>query len=449
MALLKYFKKTLPTAKDTEIGELATKEANAAVSKVLQEAAQPQSTVSHKRKHTVFSPEQRAVIGQYAAEHSNIATVKKFKADFEHGLGESTVRSFKKKYLEELKKSKERISDGEVPRVTEITTKPRGSPLLLGKFDGDVQIVTAKNQNLLLKYGGHIELNRPWAVSLLQRMGFVRRLGSTQTKAILSCEQISKSKHTYLTQVIGMVKAHDIPPNLVINWDQAGVKLVPLQNWTMEEKGSSRIEVAGINDKRQITLTLAGSLSGELLPLQLLYQGKTERSHPKYTFPPEFDVWHTPNHWANEETTLRFITHIIILYLQGVRNRNNTPDQGALVIFDVFKGHMGEAVQTLLKENKIFRVVVPSNCTDLFQPLDLSVNKPFKDKLRRGFSEWYAQEVAKQLTDNVQPDAVHIDMRMSIVKKLSCRWIMSAYNHIHSSPEIVRNGFKKQVLPMQ
>ena len=35
---------------------------------------------------------------------------------------------------------------------------------------------------------------------------------------------------------------------------------------------------------------------------------------------------------------------------------------------------------------------VPNNCTDLFQQLNLSVNKPFKDKLRTTFSEWYAQE---------------------------------------------------------
>lgn len=245
-------------------------------------------------------------------------------------------------------------------------------------------------------------------------MGFVQRRGSTRTKAKLSDQQISQMKHTYLTQV---VKVHKIPPELVINWDQAGVKLIPSQNWTMEQQESSRMEIAGINDKRQITLTLAGSMSGEFLPLQLLYQGKTTRCHPQYSYPSGFDVWHTPNHWANEETTMRFINNIILPY---VKAKNDTPDQGALVIFDVFKGH-----------------------TDLFQPLDLSVNKPFKDKLRRGFSEWYTKEVAKQLQRGKQPDEIHIDTRMSVAKELSCKWIMSGYDHIHSSPKIVQNGFKK------
>ena len=104
---------------------------------------------------------------------------------------------------------------------------------------------------------------------------------------------------------------------------------------------------------------------------------------------------------------------------------------------------MCPAVQTLLEESHIFRVIVPTNCTDLLQPLDLSVNKPFKDKLRRGFSEWYTQEVAKQLQDGKQRDEIHIDTLMSVVKQLSCMWIMSGYDHMRSSPEIIRNGFKK------
>ena len=196
-------------------------------------------------------------------------------------------------------------------------------------------------------------------------------------EAKLSDQQVSQVKHTYLSQVSGMVNVHKIPSELVINWDQAGVNLIPSQNWTMEQQGSSRVEIAGINDKRQITLTLAGSMSGEL-PIQLLHQGKTTR-HPQYSYPPEFDVWHTPNHCAKEETTIRFINNVILPYVKAIRAKNNTPDQGALVIFDVFKGHTGEVVQTLLEENRIFSVTVPNNCTDLFQPLDLSVNKLFKD----------------------------------------------------------------------
>jgi len=41
----------------------------------------------------------------------------------------------------------------------------------------------------------------------------------------------------------------DIPPDLIIDWDQTAVKYVPVSSWTQELKGSKRVEVAGIEDK--------------------------------------------------------------------------------------------------------------------------------------------------------------------------------------------------------
>ena len=122
------------------------------------------------------------------------------------------------------------------------------------------------------------------------------------------------------------------PSSLVQYWDQAGVKLISSQNWTMEQQRLSHVEIAGINDKRQITLTFAGLVSGELLPLQLLCQRKTA-CHSHFCYPSEFDVWHTLIHWANKETTLQFINNIILSYVKAVQAKNNTPDQVALMFY--------------------------------------------------------------------------------------------------------------------
>ncbi len=65
----------------------------------------------------------------------------------------------------------------------------------------------------------------------------------------------------------------------------------------MEEKGCKRIELVGIDDKRQITAVICGSLTGELLPFQLIYTGTTRACLPKVSGIP--DDWHvtcTPNH---------------------------------------------------------------------------------------------------------------------------------------------------------
>ena len=42
----------------------------------------------------------------------------------------------------------------------------------------------------------------------------------------------------------------------------------------MEKEGFKRVELIRKDDKRQITVTFAGSMNGNLLPLQVIYQGK-------------------------------------------------------------------------------------------------------------------------------------------------------------------------------
>ena len=166
-------------------------------------------------------------------------------------------------------------------------------------------------------------------------MGFVQCRGSTQTKAKLLDQQTSQMKHTYLSQVSGMVKVHKIPPELVLKWDQAGVKLVPSQNWTMEEQGSSCVEIAGINDKCQISNF-----------------GWFNVCHSNFSMRGKlFVVTHTTPIHLNLMCgtspiiglTRRLLIKAILLYVKAVWAKNNTSDQGALVIFNIFKGHTGEA----------------------------------------------------------------------------------------------------------
>ena len=49
------------------------------------------------------------------------------------------------------------------------------------------------------------------------------------------------------------MEKEEIPPELILNWDQTGLKTVPSNTWTMEEHGLKRVDVAEVNDKWQIT----------------------------------------------------------------------------------------------------------------------------------------------------------------------------------------------------
>lgn len=77
----------------------------------------------------------------------------------------------------------------------------------------------------------------------------------------------------------------EIPPELVFNWDHTGITIVSGSSWTMDLKGSQIVEIVGFSDKRQITAVLCGTVTGELLPFQLTYQGKTSACLPRIDFP--------------------------------------------------------------------------------------------------------------------------------------------------------------------
>ena len=158
----------------------------------------------------------------------------------------------------------------------------------------------------LVEFGGYIDLNRHWVFSLLKRMNFVKRK-ATMSKSKYSIENFAKAKNFLLKSITEIVATEEIPPELVLNWDQTGLNIVPSSSWTMDQRGQKRIELIGLKDKRQITAVFCCSIQGAFLPLQVIYKGTTQRCHPKHKFPPGWHITHSKNHWSNENTMIEYI----------------------------------------------------------------------------------------------------------------------------------------------
>ena len=147
----------------------------------------------------------------------------------------------------------------------------------------------------LASNGGHITLKKSWAKYFLHQINYVKQ--KCTTKAGITVSNFDQIKGQFLLDIKGVKMMEEISDELVINWDQTGIKYVPVSQWTMERKGSKRIEVEGINDKRQITAVFGGSLTGDFLPVQLVYEGTTLRCYPsEVDFPADWLISSTPNH---------------------------------------------------------------------------------------------------------------------------------------------------------
>ena len=197
-------------------------------------------------------------------------------------------------------------------------------------------------------------------------------------------------------------------------------------------------------DYRQITGTFGISLNGEFPPIQLIYQGKTERCHPKFKFPEEFHVAHTKNHLYNEEKSKELVTKILIPFVKKkIAELKLRKNQEWLLISDVFKGHWTEQMKALVSSSNGKMIPVPNNLTNEFQPLDLTVNRTCKAFFRKESQEWFASQVQLQIENGVTPEEVKVDKKISILKPLHAKWVTSFYDKMQSRPDIALRGWKR------
>ena len=103
---------------------------------------------------------------------------------------------------------------------------------------------------------------------------------------------------------------------LNLNIDQTPLSYVSLGQYTFSFKGLKNVPIKGVNDKREITETLAVSSTGKLLTIQLIYTGTAPHySLPMYHFPVSFSVRFTKNHWSNTDKSIEFFDEVIFPYL--------------------------------------------------------------------------------------------------------------------------------------
>ena len=76
--------------------------------------------------------------------------------------------------------------------------------------------------------------------------------------------KFDKMKKLFHQDIRSAVVMDEVPPELIINWDQTGLSYVPVSQWTMEVEGAKRVEIDGKDDKRQIMTVFACSLEYSL-----------------------------------------------------------------------------------------------------------------------------------------------------------------------------------------
>ena len=136
-----------------------------------------------------------------------------------------------------------------------------------------------------------------------------------------------------------------------------------------------------------------------------------------------------------------YIEKILLPYVEGKRQELQLASCYLfLVIFDNFKAKCAAEILQRLDDHHIYVILLPLNCKDKLQPVDLSVNKPTKDFLHKELNTWYSKQVCSQFQEKSEKSAT--DTRTSVVKPLSAEWVKALFDYFKGRPEIISNGFK-------
>jgi hypothetical protein len=220
-----------------------------------------------------------------------------------------------------------------------------------------------------------------------------------------------------------------VSDDLIVNFDETSVFIVPSSQYSMALVGSKQVTVIGKEDKRQITALLTITASGNLLPLQLIYQGKTNQCYPNYELPDDYLVDHTPSHWSDRDSIVRYAKNILLPYFINKRIDLDLPEnQVAIVIFDVHASHRyNDELHDILKLNHIQFVYVPACCTSELQPLDAdgSPNFRLKQLLKHELSMWYSNVVMKKIDNDIEQKISKFNA--SLIKPLHVRWFVKSF----------------------
>lgn len=270
------------------------------------------------------------------------------------------------------------------------------------------------NKQFKASIGWVVRFMRRHNLSMRRRTSVCQKLPADYTDKVLNFHKFliqKRQKTAYLLSQIG-------------NADQTPVFFDMPRNSTIDDKGASsvRVKTTG-NEKLRCTAMLAITADGRKLPPYVIIKRKTL---PKGKFPRGVHVRVQNKGWMDEALMKDWVKCVW----------NNRPGallkQPAMLVLDSFRGHLVQPVKTAIEEGKTELVIIPGGLTSVLQPLDVAINKPFKDHLRRLYGEWIAS-ADRELTPTGK------------VKRPSpeqvCEWIATSWSLISS--EMIVKSFRK------
>ena len=246
-------------------------------------------------------------------------------------------------------------------------------------------------------------------------------------------ENFEKEIKDYLTSIrkftTSRIQDHHLKGEdlIWINMDEVPVFLDMTSGRTYHKKGDKNVEIkATTGTKARITVILAITSFGGKLPPYIICKTKN-KTRIQNPYPDYCVVEQNLNGWITEQLLLDWLDRIH-------NNLNIPPSKEGILVFDRCSVHTKDSIKDSLEKIGKKMFLIPGGCTGLLQPLDVSINKPFKDYLRQYFQEWF-QNVGSTI-QNTTPQGYLKPPSFGIIFK----WVLGAWNRVQE--ETIKHSFK-------
>ncbi|KAN0091452.1 hypothetical protein V8E55_005018, partial [Tylopilus felleus] len=222
----------------------------------------------------------------------------------------------------------------------------------------------------------------------------------THTAAKLPANAEEKCEESFF-RLVYIMKWYDVPPKLLIGFDQIGNYVLPSSGTTFAERGSRQVDIIAKDEKRAYMLLVASTPEGTFLPFQ------------------------------------QWVEHIVEPYHRQVieADPDLNENQVSIIYLDCYPVHTSEDFRSYIFEEFpcVILCFVPAGCTGIFQPAD------------QHQTEYLVETHQQQINSGLTTEQVKFSTLLPVLRDASVTGIVSIFNFMTGpfGRELVKKSWER------
>jgi hypothetical protein len=241
-------------------------------------------------------------------------------------------------------------------------------------------------------------------------------------------ELLAEGIETFTKEIHELIESGIYARDFIFNLDETSIPTELSREKTIEHKGVKKVKVNTAGKEKECHTVLLGvTMTGKKLPAYIVIKSKGVKlilGTPRNVRV----AYREKGSWMDIIQMKHYIRTVLMYWAEDI-----PPNKRGLLLIDNFKGHIDSEIEGILRKLRIDVKTLPKNTTAYLQPLDLTVNGPFKQY----YADYWNQY---QLTLDQLPLTKKAQNFQAPSKKEKISWISKAWEEVMESTII--KGFK-------